>query len=77
MGGLGRHNIEVAVHPGWELTDELVLAITISPADSMCFEGWSHSQRGTEAHSTRLSWISVMRSIFGPTATSDADAVKP
>jgi DivIVA domain-containing protein len=30
MGGLGRHNIEVAVHPGWELTDELVLAITIS-----------------------------------------------
>ena len=28
-GGL-RNNVEVAVHPGWELTGELVLAITIS-----------------------------------------------
>lgn len=28
-GGL-RNNVEVTVHPGWELTDELVLAITIS-----------------------------------------------
>jgi DivIVA domain-containing protein len=28
-GGL-RNNVEVAVHPGWELTDELMLAITIS-----------------------------------------------
>jgi hypothetical protein len=25
-----RHNFEVAVHPGWELTHELMLAITIS-----------------------------------------------
>jgi hypothetical protein len=30
MGDLGRHNVEIAVHPDWELTDELVLAITIS-----------------------------------------------
>jgi hypothetical protein len=30
MGGLGRHNVEIAVHPDWELTDELMLAITIS-----------------------------------------------
>jgi hypothetical protein len=28
-GGL-RNNVQVAIHPGWELTDELVLAITIS-----------------------------------------------
>jgi hypothetical protein len=28
-GGL-RNNVQVAVHPGWELTNELVLAITIS-----------------------------------------------
>jgi hypothetical protein len=28
-GGL-RNNVEVAVHPSWELTDELMLAITIS-----------------------------------------------
>ena len=29
--GLGlRHNFEVAVHPGWELADELMLAIAIS-----------------------------------------------
>jgi len=28
-GGL-RNNVEVVVHPGWELTDELTLAITIS-----------------------------------------------
>lgn len=30
MGGLGRHNVEIAVHPGWELTDELMLVIMIS-----------------------------------------------
>jgi hypothetical protein len=29
MGGF-RHNVEVAVHPGWEMTDELMLAIMIS-----------------------------------------------
>jgi DivIVA domain-containing protein len=30
MGGLGRPNVEIAVHPDCELTDELMLAITIS-----------------------------------------------
>jgi hypothetical protein len=27
---LRRRNVEITVHPGWELTDELVLAIAIS-----------------------------------------------
>jgi DivIVA domain-containing protein len=29
-GGLGRKSVEVALHPGWELTNELMLAIMIS-----------------------------------------------